>query len=99
VERTIYPKSARERPDIEVTYFQLFINLQLKHPFSVDIEAKKVEMTLRSGDLSKSSSSLAIADLKEGQKVDGVVTRIEDYGLFIQIDKSKLTGLCHKSQV
>ncbi|KAJ7900149.1 hypothetical protein B0H14DRAFT_2672489 [Mycena olivaceomarginata] len=67
---------------------------------SVDIEAKKVEMTLRSGDLSKSSSSsLAIADLKEGQKVDGVVTRIEDYGLFIQIDKSKLTGLCHKSQL
>lgn len=100
VERTIYPKSARERPDIEVTFFHLFINLQLNHPFSVDIEAKKVEMTLRSGDLSKSSSSsLAIADLKEGQKVDGVVTRIEDYGLFIQIDKSKLTGLCHKSQV
>jgi rRNA biogenesis protein RRP5 len=65
----------------------------------VDIEAKKVEMTFRSGDFSKASSSLGIADLKEGQKIDGVVTRIEDYGLFIQIDGSKLSGLCHKSQV
>ncbi|KAF7339807.1 rRNA biogenesis protein RRP5 [Mycena venus] len=67
---------------------------------SVDVEAKKVEMTFRSGDFSKaSSSSLAIADLKEGQKVDGVVTRIEDYGLFIQIEGTKLNGLCHKSQL
>ncbi|KAJ6574923.1 hypothetical protein B0H19DRAFT_619152 [Mycena capillaripes] len=67
---------------------------------SVDIEAKKVEMTFRSGDFSKaSSSSLAIADLEEGQKIDGVVTRIEDYGLFIQIEGSKLSGLCHKSQL
>ncbi|KAJ7706378.1 hypothetical protein B0H17DRAFT_1192865 [Mycena rosella] len=67
---------------------------------SVDIEARKVEMTFRSGDFSKaSSSSLAITDLKEGQKVDGVVKRIEDYGLFIQIDGSKINGLCHKSQL
>ncbi|KAF7339630.1 rRNA biogenesis protein RRP5 [Mycena sanguinolenta] len=67
---------------------------------SVDVEAKKVEMTLRSGDLFKASSaSLAITDLKEGQKVDGVVTRIEDYGLLIQIEGSKLSGLCHKSQL
>ncbi|KAK7064381.1 rRNA biogenesis protein RRP5 [Favolaschia claudopus] len=67
---------------------------------SVDMETKKVEMTLRSGDLTKASAaSLAIADLVEGQKVDGVVTRIEDYGLFIQISGSKLNGLCHKSQL
>ncbi|KAJ6604467.1 hypothetical protein DFH09DRAFT_1122792 [Mycena vulgaris] len=66
---------------------------------SVDVEARKVEMTFRSGDFSKASSSLAITDLKEGQKVDGVVKRIEDYGLFIQIDGSKINGLCHKSQL
>ncbi|KAJ7071209.1 hypothetical protein C8F01DRAFT_1109545 [Mycena amicta] len=62
---------------------------------SVDVDNKRVEMTLRSGDLIKSKgSSLAV-----GQKVDGVVTRIEDYGLFIQIDGSKVKGLCHKSQL
>ncbi|KAJ7492804.1 hypothetical protein FB451DRAFT_1022365 [Mycena latifolia] len=67
---------------------------------SVDVEAKKVEMTFRSADFSKASlSSLLITDLKEGQKVDGVVKRIEDYGLFIQIDGSKINGLCHKSQL
>ncbi|KAJ7655010.1 hypothetical protein DFH06DRAFT_1201338 [Mycena polygramma] len=67
---------------------------------SVDVEAKKVEMTFKSGDFSKASaSSLAIADFKEGQKIEGVVTRIEDYGLFIQIEGSKLSGLCHKSEL
>ncbi|KAJ7431840.1 hypothetical protein B0H11DRAFT_839096 [Mycena galericulata] len=66
---------------------------------SVDLEAKKVEMTLRSGDFSRTSSLLAITDLKEGQKVDGIVNRIEDYGLFIKIDGSNIKGLCHKSQL
>ena len=57
-------------------------------------------MTFRSGDLSRSSkSSLNISDLQEGQKVEGRVKKIEDYGLFIEINGSKLTGLCHKSEV
>ena len=57
-------------------------------------------MTFRSGDLSRSSkSSLNISDLQEGQKVEGRVKNIEDYGLFIEINGSKLTGLCHKSEV
>ncbi|KAJ7042430.1 hypothetical protein C8F04DRAFT_77315 [Mycena alexandri] len=67
---------------------------------SVDVEAKKVEMTFRSENFSKASSStLAVSDLKEGQKIDGVVNRIEDYGLFIQIEGSKINGLCHKSEL
>lgn len=47
----------------------------------------------------KGTSGITLSDLKEGQKVDGVVKKIEDYGLFIQINGSKLSGLCHKSQV
>ena len=68
---------------------------------SVDIPSKKVEMTLRSGDplTRREPSSIFISDLKEGQKVEGVVKKIEDYGLFIQINESKINGLCHKSQV
>ncbi|KIK70798.1 hypothetical protein GYMLUDRAFT_32858 [Collybiopsis luxurians FD-317 M1] len=65
---------------------------------SVDADAKKVEMTLRSGDLSK-PVALSLSNLSVGQHVEGVVKRIEDYGLFIQIDNSKLTGLCHKSEL
>ena len=58
-------------------------------------------MTFRSGDPLKRRelSSIFINDLKEGQKVEGIVKKIEDYGLFIQINGSKVTGLCHKSQV
>lgn len=67
---------------------------------SVDLQTRKVEMTLKSGDLStRNGSSVGLADLKVGQKVDGLVKRIEDYGLFINIDRSKLNGLCHKSQL
>jgi len=42
---------------------------------------------------------MQLSDLKEGKKVEGKVTKIEDYGLFIQIKDSKLSGLCHKTQV
>ena len=57
-------------------------------------------MTLKSGDLvTRNGSCVGLADLKVGQKIDGFVKRIEDYGLFINIDQSKLNGLCHKSQV
>ncbi|KAL0951450.1 hypothetical protein HGRIS_008139 [Hohenbuehelia grisea] len=66
---------------------------------SVNPESKRVELTFRSGDLNKASSSLSVADLQVGQKVDGLVKKIEDYGLFIQIESSKLSGLCHKSEL
>ena len=68
---------------------------------SVDTSAKKVEMTFKSGDPStrRESSGIFISDLQEGQKIEGVVKKIEDYGLFIQINGSKINGLCHKSQV
>ncbi|KAG6336141.1 hypothetical protein ID866_2951 [Astraeus odoratus] len=67
---------------------------------SVDTTNKKVEMTFRSGDLARDPSKpLSLSDLQEGQKVRGRVKRIEQYGLFIQIEGSKITGLCHKSQL
>ncbi|KAK7059164.1 rRNA biogenesis protein rrp5 [Paramarasmius palmivorus] len=67
---------------------------------SVDVEAKKVEMTFRSGDLNRvRSSAVTLSDLSAGQIVDGKVKRVEDYGLFIEIDNSKLSGLCHKSEL
>ncbi|KAI0375236.1 hypothetical protein BV20DRAFT_934020 [Pilatotrama ljubarskyi] len=67
---------------------------------SIDAEKKQVEMSFRSGDLKRDSrSQLSLADLSEGQKVDGRVKRVEDYGLFIEIEGSKLSGLCHKSEL
>lgn len=69
-------------------------------PTSVDIEKRQVEMTFRSGESSRSAQSgLKLSDVIVGSKVDGTVKKIEDYGLFIEIEGSKLRGLCHKSEV
>jgi len=56
-------------------------------------------MTFRSSQSKRSGGRIQIDDLKAGQKVDGAIKRIEDYGMFIQIDNSRLNGLCHKSEV
>lgn len=66
----------------------------------LDIEKKQVEMTFRSGDRSQPvKSELKLSDLSERQIIDGHVKKVEDYGIFIQIGKSKLSGLCHKSEL
>ncbi len=68
---------------------------------SIDTENKKVELAFRTKapPPKKKGSVVRLSDLKEGQKVEGIVKKIEEYGLFIQIKDSKLSGLCHKSQV
>ncbi|GJE87565.1 U3 snoRNP-associated protein Rrp5 [Phanerochaete sordida] len=67
---------------------------------SVDVEKKQVEMTFRSADASRNAqSTLKLSDFSEGQKVDAVVKKIEDYGLFLEIEGSKVRGLCHKSEL
>ncbi|KAF9477538.1 nucleic acid-binding protein [Pholiota conissans] len=80
-----------------------FTTLQLVkgRVISVDVGNKKVEMSLRSLEASQRqrSSGITLSDLKEGQKVDGRIKKVEDYGLFVQIEGSKLSGLCHKSQL
>ncbi|KAF8633036.1 hypothetical protein AX15_001626 [Amanita polypyramis BW_CC] len=64
---------------------------------SVDTELKKIEMTFRSDDFLKGTSN--VSSVRPGQKIDGIVKKIESYGLFIQINGSKLQGLCHKSEI
>ncbi|KAJ3575984.1 hypothetical protein NP233_g748 [Leucocoprinus birnbaumii] len=70
---------------------------------SVDTENKKVELTFRSGNLAarknEAQAKRSPSDLYEGEKIDGLVKRVEDYGLFIQIEGTKLSGLCHKSEL
>jgi rRNA biogenesis protein RRP5 len=59
-----------------------------------------VELTLRSLNITQLSSlSIAFDDLVEGENVDGVVRKVEEYGLFVEIKGSKISGLCHKSEV
>lgn len=64
----------------------------------MDKDNGKIEMSFRTQPASK-SSLLALRDFQEGQVVHGHVKRVEDYGLFIELDGSKVSGLCHKSEV
>ena len=67
---------------------------------SVDKESRKIEMSFRTKPGTTSKASLLILrDFQEGQIVHGHVKKVEDYGLFIELDDSKVSGLCHKSEV
>ncbi len=60
-------------------------------------------MTFRSGPVKDSTVAerllLSMSDLKVGQKVNGAVKRVTDFGIFVSIENTKLSGLCHKSEV
>ena len=56
-------------------------------------------MSFRTKPTNAAKDSLTLGDFQEGQIVHGHVRRVDDYGLFIEIDDSKLSGLCHKSEV
>jgi rRNA biogenesis protein RRP5 len=64
----------------------------------LSVTDSKVELTLRTGELQK-PTTLTMDNLEIGQKVEGTVKRVEEYGLFIQLQATKLSGLCHKSEV
>ncbi|KAL5533988.1 hypothetical protein ACEPAG_448 [Sanghuangporus baumii] len=65
----------------------------------IDHEKQQVEMSLRETSSVTSQKSKSFADLTVGQKIVGKVKKIEDYGIFISIEGTKLSGLCHKSEI
>lgn len=67
---------------------------------SVDKENRKIEMSFRTKlNATNKTSLLTLRDFQKGQTVHGHVKKVEDYGLFIELDDSKVSGLCHKSEV
>lgn len=67
---------------------------------SVDKENRKIEMSFRTQSNTPGKASLlTLHDFQKGHTVRGHVKGVEDYGLFIQLDDSKVSGLCHKSEV
>jgi ribosomal protein S1 len=47
----------------------------------------------------KHKHDITFESLSDGDVVTGIVSKIEKYGVFIQINNSRLRGLCHISQV
>ncbi len=59
---------------------------------------KTVDMNLRESILLEDNDTMMFEDIKEGEKYDGVVTRIESYGVFVRLQNSKVSGLVHLSE-
>uniref|UniRef100_A0A7S1B6H6 S1 motif domain-containing protein n=1 Tax=Corethron hystrix TaxID=216773 RepID=A0A7S1B6H6_9STRA len=57
-----------------------------------------LQMSLRESAL-LDSVKLGWDDLQVKEKVKGVVTRVEAYGVFVKIDNSNVSGLCHVSEI
>lgn len=57
-----------------------------------------VDLDLRESVLLQDQNKLSFDDIKEGEKYNGVVTRIEAYGVFVRIENSQVSGLSHLSE-
>jgi rRNA biogenesis protein RRP5 len=56
-----------------------------------------VDLDLRESVIS-TINKLQFEDVKVGSKLKGRVTRIEEYGVFVKLENSDLSGLTHKSE-
>lgn len=61
-------------------------------------EKREVDLDMRESVLLESEEKLKFGDIVVGKKYKGSVRRIEDYGVFVRIDKSDISGLVHKSE-
>jgi rRNA biogenesis protein RRP5 len=69
---------------------------------SVDADARHILMSLKTSHVdSNYEPPLTINDFEPGMTVTGKVRKVEDFGAFIDIDKTqpRLSGLCHRSEV
>ncbi|KAG8732624.1 rRNA biogenesis protein rrp5, partial [Ceratobasidium sp. 423] len=66
---------------------------------AVNPETNQIELTMRSGDINKLlKRTVGLSDFQVGQKVEGRVKSVMDFGIFIEIAGTKISGLCHKSE-
>jgi rRNA biogenesis protein RRP5 len=68
---------------------------------SVDAKKEQVEMSLKkkASKAKEKKSSAGLADFQVEQKVDAIVRKVEDYGIFLKIDGTDISGLCHRSEI
>jgi rRNA biogenesis protein RRP5 len=60
----------------------------------------RVDLSLRpSVVVGKHLHQLAFEDVEEGMKLKGAVVRVEPFGVFVKLQGSDLTGMCHVSEV
>ncbi|KAJ1301821.1 hypothetical protein OPQ81_009049 [Rhizoctonia solani] len=67
---------------------------------AINPETNQIELTMRSGDINKLlKRTLGLSDFQVGQKIEGRIKSVMDFGVFIEIAGTKISGLCHKSEI
>jgi rRNA biogenesis protein RRP5 len=56
-------------------------------------------MSLKKTVIDPTLKKLDYSDLTPGMRVTGIVKNIQPFGIFINIDDSSISGLCHISEV
>lgn len=65
---------------------------------SADAENNRYEMSLKKSKCNPEFKKLSYTDLEPGMRVSGTVKNIQKFGIFINIDSSDISGLCHISE-
>lgn len=60
---------------------------------------KGLEVSLKASVVSDDVAMVKFSDLQVGTTVKGTITKVQTYGVFVKIDKSNISGLCHISEV
>eukprot|EP00980_Cylindrotheca_fusiformis_P000878 scaffold232_cov91-Cylindrotheca_fusiformis.AAC.3 len=58
----------------------------------------QVDLDMRESTLLEQNQKLAFNEIEVGKKYKGTVTRVESYGVFVQIEGSNVSGLAHMSE-
>lgn len=66
---------------------------------AIDQGKQQVELSLRKKKAAKKATKLGLADFQVDQKVDAIVRKVEEYGMFLRIDGTNVSGLCHRSEL
>ncbi|KAF9919994.1 rRNA biogenesis protein rrp5 [Linnemannia zychae] len=67
---------------------------------SVNEAHHQIELTLKASQIDPSIKAMqTLADFTKGEKVKGTIKAVKDIGVFIKIDNSTVSGLCHISEI
>lgn len=58
-----------------------------------------LELSFKASIVSDDVAVVKFKDLKEGMTVKGTITKVQTYGVFVKIEKSTISGLCHISEI
>ncbi|RLN80155.1 hypothetical protein BBJ28_00008758 [Nothophytophthora sp. Chile5] len=58
-----------------------------------------LELSLKASIVSEDVAMVKWSDVKVGLTVKGTITKVQTYGVFVKIEKSTISGLCHISEI